>query len=75
MKRSIQEQIDVLRNCIEWGLQNHPEVPIICRGAADTMEAMFKENKRLTDRLLDCTIERNEAWATLRKIAKEQRHE
>jgi len=43
MKRSIQEQIDGLRNSIEWGLQNHPEMPIICREAADTMEALRLE--------------------------------
>lgn len=40
MKRSIKEQIDILRNSIAWGLQNHPDVPIFCREAADTMEIM-----------------------------------
>ena len=49
MKRSIQEQIDILRNSIEWGLQNHPEMPIICREAADTMEAMLKYQELLEE--------------------------
>lgn len=77
MKRSIKEQIDILRNSIEWGLQNHPDVPIFCREAADTMEIMQariklleKENERLQkdNKVLDtASVNQNNAIVVVLK--------
>lgn len=52
----IREQIERLRNGIRWGLQNHPEMPIICEKAADTMDALLARNELLEAVLMAASL-------------------
>jgi len=67
---NIQEQITALRAQASISGYHSLMAP-----AADTMEALLKDNERLKKlglELLDCKIEREEAWAKLRELPRRQ---